>query len=159
MRHSTIIVSVAILSLVFLTPTVWAKGSGCKKIGGNIDLTFTGIWEGSALLVIGDGLFTADVTFATESIKQTDDGNLVGTETGTFDFGLGDTFTELDKFTFGPSDENPAEFHFNGVGRITGGTGKFQDAFGKVVMQGFATFVGPPTVSLTLKGRICDIAE
>lgn len=100
-----------------------------------------------------------DAKFETQTFKETEEGNLVGTETGFFDFGSGDTFTELDRFTFGPSEDDPELFHFNDVGRITEGTRMFQTAYGKLEIQGFATFPegAEPEFSGTLKGRICGV--
>jgi len=159
MRRSALrmAVAVAVAGLVSFTPPLWAATS-CETVEGGVEVTFVGRWVGEAWIDIGGRSFVGDVAFETLSIRESDDGNFIGTETGVFDFGAGHTFTLVDKFVFGPSDEDPEVFQYRSVGRLTAGTGAFEGAYGKVVMLGSASFDPlPPVAEITVKGRICDV--
>lgn len=159
MRRSAIrmTVVVAVATLMSFAPQLRAD-TGCENVEGGAQLTFVGRWVGEVWIDIGGRSFDGDVVFETQSIRTTDDGNFNGTEEGVFDLGDGHTFTLLDKFVFGPSDEDPEAFHYRAVGRLTDGTGAFGEAYGRLVMLGFATFDPPPPVAdITLKGRICNV--
>ena len=156
MRRTAYVTATTVLSFVLLTSAGWAKPP-CERIEGEWDITFTDHWEGLAWGFIGDEPFVADLDFETLAGRETDEGSFIGIEAGTFDFGDGDTFTEVDKFTFGPSDEDPTVFTYNSVGSIVEGTGKFLDSSGHLNFHGTSPL---PIITAegTVHGRICDMA-
>jgi hypothetical protein len=162
MRRLVLVVAATVLGLGLLTPT-WAE-AGCQGIRGEIYLTFSAGWAGYAEMYVGDTFYQADVSFVGKEARLTDDGNFHGIEEAIFNFGSGHSFTERDKFTFGPSYENPEEWHFTGVGRIIEGAGMFDQAYGKLVMVGPVTgplspYGFPSVFTGVVKGKVCDIAD
>jgi hypothetical protein len=168
MRRLVLVVTATLVALVLSAPGVRAQ-AGCQTVKGEIHLTFSlpEGWIGQAWLDIGGVPYQAQVSQGEGGESRvTDDGNIHGIEEIVFTFEPGVFFKERDKFTFGPSDEDPGEWHFTGVGRIIEGTGTFEQAYGKLVFVGSAT--GPtfpfppyfPTVFTgSVKGRVCDIAD
>jgi hypothetical protein len=161
MRRVPFLGAAGILSLVFCAVPLWAAGSRCQSTEGTIRLTFDMTreqWVGGAQMFIGMKPFSGHVEFQTESSEETN-GASVGTERATFDFGGGDILKERDRFLFGPSEDDPAVFHYTALGRVTKGTGRFEGAYGSLVIQGFATLsdTAPPVFSGTLKGRVCGL--
>ncbi len=162
MRRATLLGAAGILSLVFgSTPALWAGDADCESLEGTIRLTFDlsrEQWVGGAQMFIGMKPFSGHVEFQTQSAEQIG-ANFVGTETATFDFGGGDILKETDRFLFGPSEDDPAVLHYAGIGRVKKGAGAFEGAHGRLVIQGFATFLdaAPPIFSGTLKGTVCGL--
>jgi hypothetical protein len=167
MRRLVLVVTATIVALVLSAPGARAQ-AGCQTVKGEIQLTFSlpEGWTGQAWLDIGGVPYQAAVSFEGESAWPTDDGNIHGTEVGTFEFGGGHFFRERDKFTFGPSDESPGEWHVTGIGRVIEGAGMFEWAYGKLVIVGpvtgepvpFPPFF-PSVFTGSVKGKVCDVAD
>jgi hypothetical protein len=168
MRRLAFVVTATVVTLVLSAPVVHAQ-AGCQKVKGEAHLTFSlpEGWTGPAWLDIGGTPYEFGVSQGEGGDSWlTDDGNIHGIEEVVFTFEPGVFFKERDKFTFGPSDEDPGEWHFTGVGRVIEGSGMFAQAYGKLLIVGTATGAPvpfppffPSVFTASVKGTVCDVAE
>ena len=163
MRKSSFVFSVMILTLALIAPGVRAD-TDCAKVQGDEQTTRSfplGPVVGHAWLVIGNTLFHPEVTVITTGGKLGDDGSVVGTVRETFNFGGGNTFTIAEQHFTLSSTETPGVFRLNSEGKISAGTGNFEDAYGKLVWHGDISFSpgGVASTNLTVKGRVCKLGE
>lgn len=152
---------VPMLILSLFAPSAWGNTS-CEKVQVDEQATRSvplGPFVGNAWLVIGDTLFHPEITIIPTGSKFTDDGDLITTTRKTYDFGGGDTLTLADIRATLSATDTPGVFRLNSEGKVSGGTGKFESAYGKLVFHGNISFSGGgvATVTLTTKGRVCDV--
>ena len=137
--------------------------SGCESVRGELvaNAPPLGPFAGQASLRIGSKALHVEVAVTGTGAKVTEDGTVVGTTSITYDFGSGDTFTTGENhFALAPT-ETPGVFSLSDQGRITEGTGRFLNSFGKLVLHGTVSFSASGTgeAILEVKGRLCDVAQ
>lgn len=137
--------------------------SGCESVRAELVLHAPplGPFTGQASLRIGSEVLNAEVAVTGTGAKVTEDGTVVGSTSITYDFGSGDTFTTGENhFALSPT-ETPGVFNLSDQGRVTEGTGRFLESFGKLVLHGTVSFSASGTgeAVLKVKGKLCDIAQ
>jgi hypothetical protein len=157
--------TLTVFTLALLTWAVgpaWAGGR-CEKVSGTgqggSPAPFAPV-QGAATMTIGGETLDADFVVIVTGIKFTEDGSVVGTTRIVFDFGSGSTITlTAEHFALDPTDQ-PGVFRLNGVGKISEGTGRFQNAYGKLTFHGTMIFSPEGAVlddTFSIKGSVCDI--
>ncbi|MFQ5668025.1 MAG: hypothetical protein ACE5I7_16540 [Candidatus Binatia bacterium] len=159
MRRQLLLAGLTLLIAVLLPSSAWGQ-SGCQRLQGSENLTFLGFWTGDVDLVLGNQLLHGVVSYTLTSARPTKGGVvLLGTETATFDFGGGNTFTVQDHFSFSRTPD-PTVRSYKAINRVTAGTGRFKDAFGKFTVKGDVQFsTSPWTFTSTMRGAICVESE
>lgn len=150
MRRHVSIAALTIFSLVLLAPAAWGQSS-CQQLQGSENLQYLGFWTGPVDVVLGGESLHGVVSYTLTSITPNGPDVLTGTETATFNFGNGNTITVQDHFSF-----RPASGLYDAVNRVTDGTGRFENAFGKFAVHGHVDFSNlPPTFTSAMRGAIC----
>ena len=158
MRRKIFLVGLTALNMVLVVPAARGQAT-CRQLQGSTSLKFVGFWTGDVELSIGGEQLHGVVSYKLESAAQNDGGVLKGNETATFDFGGGNTFTVRDHFSF-KATSDPSVWQYNANNRITSGTGRFENAFGKFNVRGDVQFSNvPPTFTGTYHGALCMSAD
>jgi hypothetical protein len=162
MKSSSLIGLVGALALTGLfltTPRTRARSNNCQLIDGHIAGTVIGL---SSLC---DGALTETGTFTDSDGNRL--GSFVACATGleqegqgalklqlvhTYTTDVGDTFTTSDDIVLSPID--PPVYRVNNRAIVTGGTGIYQDAFGRIEDHGTFSFQ-TGEVSVDYHGQIC----
>lgn len=128
----------------------------CRNISGHIDGQIIGPNGlcGGAFTEVGTftgepgGHFTACIV----QRQQRGDGAVVFDLVHTYTFGGGDTVTTTDRVVAGPI--APPLYRINNRATITGGTGRYQNAFGFIRDHGTVN-MDTGVVSVDYRGRVC----
>jgi hypothetical protein len=154
-----LVTALALTGLFLTTPGTRARSNNCRQINGHIAGQVIGPSPlcGGALTEIGTfadsdgnalGAFVACVT----GLQQEGNGAQKLQLVHTYTMNGGDTFTTSDNIVLSPID--PPAFGVNNRAIVTGGTGIYQDAFGRVEDHGTFNFQ-TGAVSVDYHGQIC----
>jgi hypothetical protein len=154
-RTTKAIALTSVLALAGSVSGAWAQDS-CRSITGHIDGQIIGPNGlcGGALTEVGTftgepgGTFVACVT----DTRQRGDGAVVFDLVHTYTFSGGGTVTTTDRVVAGPI--APPLYRINNRASITGGTGRYQSAFGFIRDHGTVN-LDTGVVSVDYRGRVC----